>query len=80
VYEFKSDYFTAFPNTLGIPSLTLPVQESWKSDDSGKLVPATKFPTSVKLHSYFGEDFHLLRVALEAEKALRDAKMLFSRT
>ena len=25
VYEFKSDYFTAFPNTLGIPSMTLPI-------------------------------------------------------
>ena len=25
VYEFKSDYYTAFPNTLGVPSLTLPV-------------------------------------------------------
>jgi Asp-tRNA(Asn)/Glu-tRNA(Gln) amidotransferase A subunit family amidase len=25
VYEFKSDYYTAFPNSLGIPSITLPI-------------------------------------------------------
>ena len=24
VFEFKMDYFTAFPNSLGIPSITLP--------------------------------------------------------
>ena len=29
VYEFKSDYYTAFPNSLGIPSITLPIQETW---------------------------------------------------
>jgi len=38
VYEFKSDYFTAFPNTLGIPSMTLPVQENWRTED-GERVP-----------------------------------------
>ena len=32
VYEFKMDYFTAFPNSLGIPSITLPVQETWGKD------------------------------------------------
>jgi len=25
VYEYKMDYFTAFPNSLGIPSITLPI-------------------------------------------------------
>jgi Asp-tRNA(Asn)/Glu-tRNA(Gln) amidotransferase A subunit family amidase len=25
VFEFKMDYYTAFPNSLGIPSITLPV-------------------------------------------------------
>ena len=25
VYEFKMDYFSAFPNSLGIPSITLPI-------------------------------------------------------
>jgi hypothetical protein len=25
VFEFKMDYYTAFPNSLGVPSITLPV-------------------------------------------------------
>lgn len=25
VFEFKMDYFTAFPNSLGVPSITLPI-------------------------------------------------------
>lgn len=25
VYEFKMDYYTAFPNSLGIPSITVPI-------------------------------------------------------
>ena len=25
VYEFKMDYYSAFPNSLGIPSVTLPI-------------------------------------------------------
>ena len=56
VKEFKMDYFTAFPNTLGIPSVTLPVYSSH-----------FKMPSSVKLHSYFGEDYHLLRIAKQLE-------------
>ena len=32
VYEFKMDYYTAFPNSLGIPSITLPFQETWGKD------------------------------------------------
>ena len=56
VKEFKMDYFTAFPNTLGIPSVTLPVHQD-----------SYKMPSSVKLHSYFGEDYHLLRAAKQIE-------------
>lgn len=25
IYEFKMDYYTVFPNSLGIPSVTLPI-------------------------------------------------------
>jgi Asp-tRNA(Asn)/Glu-tRNA(Gln) amidotransferase A subunit family amidase len=32
VFEFKMDYYTAFPNSLGIPSITLPIQETWGKD------------------------------------------------
>ena len=32
VYEFKMDYYSAFPNSLGIPSITLPIQETWGKD------------------------------------------------
>ena len=58
------DYFTAFPNALGIPSVTLPVHD-------GK----HKMPTSVKVCSFFGEDYHLLRVARQMEQMFTENKM-----
>ena len=68
VYEFKMDYFTAFPNSLGIPSVTLPIQETWGKDPTtGMRTSAYKFPSSVKVHSYFGEDYHLLRICKQIE-------------
>jgi Asp-tRNA(Asn)/Glu-tRNA(Gln) amidotransferase A subunit family amidase len=66
VFEFKMDYFTAFPNALGIPSVTLPVTDH-----------EYKFPTSVKLCSYMGEDYHLLRVAHAMEAMIRENGMDF---
>lgn len=66
VYEYKMDYFTAFPNSLGIASVTLPVQE-----DALKF----KFPTSVKVHGYFGEDYHLLRVCKQMETMIHQNGM-----
>ena len=76
VYEFKMDYFTAFPNSLGIPSITLPVQETWGKDpDTGVRTSAYKFPSSVKIHSYFGEDYHLLRIAKQMEEMIEEAGM-----
>jgi Asp-tRNA(Asn)/Glu-tRNA(Gln) amidotransferase A subunit family amidase len=58
------DYYTAFPNCLGIPSMTLPIQESWGINiRTGARVSRKKFPSSVKLCTYFGEDYHLLRIA-----------------
>ena len=64
VSEFKMDYFSAFPNSLGIPSITIPIQETWGKDPkTGLKTSAYKFPGSVKIHSYFGEDYHLLRIA-----------------
>lgn len=64
VYEFKMDYYTAFPNSLGIPSITLPVQETWGKDpETGSITSGYKFPSSIKICSYFGEDYHLLRIA-----------------
>lgn len=68
VYEYKMDYFTAFPNSLGIAAATLPIQETWgKNPETGKRESAYKFPCSVKVHSYFGEDYHLLRVCKQME-------------
>ena len=67
------DYFTAFQNSLGIPSITLPVQETWGKDPkTGKRTSAFKFPTSVKVHSYFGEDYHLLRIAKQMEEMIEE--------
>jgi len=69
------DYFTAFPNSLGIASLTLPIQESWTTDKSGKRSSRYKFPTSVKVHGYFGEDYHLLRVCKQMEEMIEQNQM-----
>lgn len=71
VFEFKMDYYTAFPNSLGIPSITLPVQETWGKDPTtGQITSAYKFPSSIKICSYFGEDYHLLRVAKQMQTML----------
>ena len=76
VYEFKMDYFSAFPNSLGIPSITLPIQETWcKDPDTGARTSAYKFPSSVKIHSYFGEDYHLLRIAKQMEEMIDENGM-----
>ena len=76
VYEYKSDYFTAFPNTLGIPSITLPIQETWGKDPkTGERTSAYKFPSSVKICTYFGEDYHLLRIARQMEIMIEEAGM-----
>ena len=76
VYEFKMDYYSAFPNSLGIPSITLPIQETWGKDpDTGLRASAYKFPGSVKIHSYFGEDYHLLRIAKQMEEMIDEAGM-----
>ena len=74
VYEFKSDYYTAFPNSLGIPSITLPIQETWGKDPkTGERTSAYKFPSSVKICTYFGEDYHLLRIARQMEIMIEEA-------
>lgn len=76
VYEFKMDYFSAFPNSLGIPSITLPIQETWGKDPAtGMRTSAYKFPSSVKIHSYFGEDYHLLRIAKQMELMIEENGM-----
>lgn len=76
VYEFKMDYFTAFPNSLGIPSMTLPIQETWGKDPkTGERVSAYKFPSSVKICTYYGEDYHLLRIARQMEIMIEEAGM-----
>lgn len=76
VYEFKMDYYTAFPNSLGIPSITLPLQETWGKDaKTGERTSSYKFPSSVKICSYFGEDYHLLRIAKQMALMIEDAGM-----
>ena len=40
VYEYKMDYYTAFPNCTGTPAITMPVQERGSK---------AEFPTSFKL-------------------------------
>ena len=64
VYEYKMDYYTAFPNAAGIPCLTLPFQEDRER---------YQFPSSVKVHGYFGEDYHLLRLGIQIEKMIKEA-------
>jgi len=76
VFEFKMDYFSAFPNSLGIPAVTLPIQETWGRDPStGTRTSAYKFPSSVKVHGFFGEDYHLLRIAKEMEIMIQENGM-----
>ena len=76
VSEFKMDYFSAFPNSIGIPSITIPIQETWGKDPkTGLKTSAYKFPGSVKIHSYFGEDFHLLRIAKQIETMIEENGM-----
>ena len=76
VYEFKMDYYSAFPNSLGIPSVTIPIQETWGKDpETGLRTSAYKFPGSVKVHSYFGEDYHLLRIAKQMEEMIDENGM-----
>ena len=70
------DYYTAFPNSLGIPSITLPIQETWGKDPiTGERASAYKFPSSVKICTYFGEDYHLLRIAKAMSLMIEDAGM-----
>jgi hypothetical protein len=65
VYEFKMDYYTA-----------LPIQETWgKNPKTGERVSAYKFPSSVKICTYFGEDYHLLRIARQMEIMIEEAGM-----
>ena len=54
VFEYKMDYYTAFPNCTGTPAITMPVKETSSSYE---------FPSSFKIQGYFGEDYHLLRIA-----------------
>ena len=63
IFEYKMDYYTIFPNAAGIPAITMPFHE-----DPQKY----QFPSSVKLHGYFGEDYHLLRIALQVETMLKE--------
>ncbi|CDW89865.1 UNKNOWN [Stylonychia lemnae] len=65
VFEYKMDYFTALPNCLGIPAITMPVQEC----------KTYKFPSSFMIQGYFGEDYHLLKIAKELDSLLRINKL-----
>jgi Asp-tRNA(Asn)/Glu-tRNA(Gln) amidotransferase A subunit family amidase len=60
------DYYTTFPNAMGIPCITMPVQENKNR---------YKFPSSIKLQGYFGEDYHLLRIAKLIETMLKEEKI-----
>jgi Asp-tRNA(Asn)/Glu-tRNA(Gln) amidotransferase A subunit family amidase len=65
------DYYTALPNCTGTPAITMPVKETSPSDNYGE------FPTSFKLQGYFGEDYHLLRIASSIEELLKKSHMHF---
>jgi Asp-tRNA(Asn)/Glu-tRNA(Gln) amidotransferase A subunit family amidase len=54
VFEYKMDYYTALPNCTGTPAITIPVKETNSSYE---------FPSSFKIQGFFGEDYHLLRIA-----------------
>ena len=60
VFEYKMDYFTALPNCLGVPAVTMPVVED----------KSYKFPSSFMIQGYFGEDYHLLKIAKELDEIL----------
>ena len=68
VYEYKMDYYTALPNCTGTPAITIPVQENSSTDE---------FPTSFKIQGYFGEDYHILRIASALEATLKASGMHF---
>ncbi len=50
--EYEVDWYTCMANAVGSPAITLPIWEQER-----------KWPGSVHLQGYFGEDYHLLRVA-----------------
>jgi Asp-tRNA(Asn)/Glu-tRNA(Gln) amidotransferase A subunit family amidase len=66
VYEYKMDYYTALPNCTGTPAITMPVKEKNTTHE---------FPTSFKIQGYFGEDYHLLRIAEQIEEAITESHM-----
>ena len=79
VYEYKMDYYTALPNCTGTPAITMPIVYTLLSLISFReetLNPAYEgFPSSFKLQGYFGEDYHLLRIAKGIECLLKESRM-----
>jgi Asp-tRNA(Asn)/Glu-tRNA(Gln) amidotransferase A subunit family amidase len=62
VQEYVNDYYTVYTNTVGACGVTIPY----------KLDPSQEFPASVRLLGYYGEDYHLLRVAKTIDDMLYD--------
>jgi Asp-tRNA(Asn)/Glu-tRNA(Gln) amidotransferase A subunit family amidase len=65
VFEYKQDYYTVISNCLGAPNLTVPLFETPEAKDTFE-----NFPGSFRMMGYFGEDFHMIRMAQRIEKIL----------
>ena len=65
VYEYKMDYFTVISNCLGVQNMTVPLFEDAEAPNK-----YDKFPGSVRLMGFFGEDYHMLRIGQRIEKVL----------
>lgn len=65
VFEYKEDYFTVISNCLGVPNLTVPLFENEEAKTK-----YLNFPGSIRMMGYFGEDFHMVRIAQRIERIL----------
>jgi len=62
VTEYVNDYYTVYNNLIGGCGITIPYKVN-KNDE---------FPSSVRLLGYYGEDYHLLRVAKTIDDMMHD--------
>jgi len=70
VFEYKQDYFTVISNCLGAPNITVPLFENEEAKTK-----YGNFPGSYRMMGFFGEDYHMLRIAQRMERILEVSGM-----